>query len=525
MGDTIEGPQDLPVLKPHEDVPKDLGERYGETILKADGFAEVFPEHKFLIVEALRQSGFAVGMTGDGVNDAPALKRGDVGIAVSGATDAARAAADIVLTQPGLSVVIHALRLSRVIFGRMKSFLTYRISATVQLLFFFSVAVFAFDPKSYYACGRVGLEDRSEACARHLESVPDFFSLPVVMLMLITLLNDGCLISIGYDHVNPSRRPEKWRLRALFAISAAMGAVACASSLLLLYLGLDSWNPDGLFHSIGAGDLSYGKVVTMMYLKISVSDFLTLFSSRQHEGFFWSSRPHWALLTGASLALTLSTVLSLAWPEGETDGIPAMGMAIGGEGYLALYVWIYCLAFWMVQDAAKVGLHKLMVRHNIFDINTAQLVNLRAADNLRDTRRPLARASVGMVEGKLLGNRAAEALERLSKRLEKDPELARLSGRMRAARTSLQLRGRPSAGSVSRSSAAVVSEVRQLAQQALQRSSGGDGRSAPSALSASEEAATSQLLSHIIDTAAEIEEIHAVMGTLEDAGPSGFDAV
>ena len=86
--------------------------------LPCDGFAQVFPEHKFLIVEALRQRGWSVGMTGDGVNDAPALKKADVGIAVEGATDAARAAADLVLTAPGLSVIVDAIVISRCIFQR-----------------------------------------------------------------------------------------------------------------------------------------------------------------------------------------------------------------------------------------------------------------------------------------------------------------------------------------------------------------------------------------------------------------------
>jgi H+-transporting ATPase len=104
----------------------------------------VYPEHKYLIVECLRELGYKTGMTGDGVNDAPALKRADVGVAVHGATDAARAAADIILTRPGLSTIVHGILVSRRIFVRIRNFLTYRIAATLQLLTFFFIAVFAF---------------------------------------------------------------------------------------------------------------------------------------------------------------------------------------------------------------------------------------------------------------------------------------------------------------------------------------------------------------------------------------------
>jgi H+-transporting ATPase len=117
--------------------------------LSADGFAGVFPEHKYLIVECLREMGYKVGMTGDGVNDAPALKCADVGVAVCGATDAARSAADIVLTTEGLSTIVHGIFCARKIFKRISNFLTYRISATLQLLIFFFIAVFAFHPVKY----------------------------------------------------------------------------------------------------------------------------------------------------------------------------------------------------------------------------------------------------------------------------------------------------------------------------------------------------------------------------------------
>jgi len=437
MRDNVEGPHDLPNMTEDNKIPKDLAEKYGKKIYETDGFAQVFPQHKSLIVETLRQSGFAVGMTGDGVNDAPALKWADVGIAVAGATDAARAAADIVLTEPGLSTIIHAILIARTIFGRMKSFLTYRIAATFQLLLFFVIAVFAFDPKKYYTCAKFGYT--GDACAKHLDTIPDFFSLPVIMLMLITLLNDGTLISIGYDNVIPARRPEKWRLRALFTVSITLAFVALISSLILLYLGLDSPSEGSVFRGLGIGALPYGKVTTMMYLKISISDFLTLFSARTHEDFFWTSRPHPVLLGGGCIALSISTILGTAWPKGKTDGVYTEGLGLGGQQQqLFVGVWLYCLFWWGVQDVAKILCYKIMRKYNIFDVNSSDAINIRGAENPADKKHPLSRASMGHAEHKHLERKANDAMERLERMSNAAPSIARVSQRLQVARTSVR---------------------------------------------------------------------------------------
>ena len=320
MGKRIYTAQGLPMLNPDGSIPDGLVEKFGMKICPADGFASVFPEHKYLIVETLRQAGFRCGMTGDGVNDAPALKKADVGIAVQGATDAARAAADLVLTGDGLSTIIDAIEISREIFARLKNFISYRIAATLQLLTFFFISVFAFPPENYYEKNGFSLPDdptvffnvprRSSYCPsgyvaqgqgigffpkddmhnkefyeadfnnpealfevqgckimlpicedkiKYIEnggdgvtrfvcqSWPAFFQLPVLMLMLITLLNDGALISIGYDSVVPNPIPEQWNLARLFIVASVMGSIAMGSSLLILAAALDSNNPEGIF--------------------------------------------------------------------------------------------------------------------------------------------------------------------------------------------------------------------------------------------------------------------------------------
>jgi H+-transporting ATPase len=180
-----------------------------ESIEKADGFAQVFPEHKFHIVDVLQQREHIVGMTGDGVNDAPALKKADCGIAVSGATDTARAAADIVLLAPGLSVIIDAIKESRRIFQRMNSYAIYRIAETLRVLFFMTLAILVFN----------------------------FYPVTAVMIVMIALLNDGAILSIAYDNVHYKDKPEAWNMRLVLGISTVLGIVGVVAAFGLFYLG------------------------------------------------------------------------------------------------------------------------------------------------------------------------------------------------------------------------------------------------------------------------------------------------
>lgn len=339
LGDNIQSSEVLPVLdKRSKQKPANLSENYGKLCKSADGFAQVFPELKYLIVECLREMGYKVGMTGDGVNDAPALKRADVGIAVQGSTDAARAASDIVLTECGLSTIIHGILISRCIFVRIRNFITYRIAATLQVLLFFFVAVFLFQPSDYQPVDNPDPIDW-----------PSYFFMPVLLLMLITVLNDGTLISIAYDDAMPSDVPEKWNLEVLFCIGGVLGTIGCISSLFLLWILLDSWNENGVFGRLGIPGLSYGQIMLGIYMSVSITTFLTLFSARTGESYFFSSAPSSTLLAASLLALTVSTILACVWPAGYLDGVYILGLEYRAPYYLPVLIWCHCLLWWLLQ--------------------------------------------------------------------------------------------------------------------------------------------------------------------------------
>merc|ERR1712224_32846 len=283
MGGIIQSAEGLPLLDPETKAkPENLSRDYGDKFLAADGFAQTYPEHKYLIVEGLRELGYRVGMTGDGVNDSPALKRADVGIAVFGATDAAKAAADIVLTEAGLSTIVEGILISRRIWCRVRSFLTYRIAATLQLLCFFFIAVFAYRPNDY-----MPKDWQKDPEFMDTQEWPPFFHMPVLMLILITLLNDGTLITIGYDIAVAPKTPPKWNMPFLFSMAFVQSFVAMISSVNLLYILLHSWDEGSMMRTLGLGGISYGKITSSIYLKVSVSDFLTLFSARAGGDWFF----------------------------------------------------------------------------------------------------------------------------------------------------------------------------------------------------------------------------------------------
>ena len=323
----------------------------------SDGFAEVFPEHKFAIVKILQETkGKRVGMTGDGVNDAPALKKADVGIAVEGSTDAARGAADIVLTSPGLSVIIEAVYRSRKIFQRMKNYCTYRIACTMQLLLFFFIAMIFIDPNADFDC---------EGDGHHCGSRPDVFALPVITLVIITVLNDGTIISIAYDRVTVSQKPEHWHLPVIFMTSGILGAVATCASVFFVLLCLehmDRNNPSPFFDFFDIPTFGYGEVLTIMYMQVSLLEYLTVFAARTHS-FFWTRAPGKGLATAFVFALFLTTLLSgtVSMNDGTSKGtIPDMQPV---NPKMLFFIWFWNFIFFLIQDCCKVIFLKKLSEH------------------------------------------------------------------------------------------------------------------------------------------------------------------
>ncbi len=302
------------------DVKKEESDEMAKSIEEADGFAQVFPEHKFHIVDVLQKRGHIVGMTGDGVNDAPALKKADCGIAVSGATDAARAAAAIVLTTPGLSVIIDAIKESRRIFQRMNSYAIYRIAETLRVLLFMTLSILIFN----------------------------FYPVTAVMIVMLALLNDGAILSIAYDNVQYKNKPEAWNMHMVLGISTVLGVIGVVSAFGLFYLG------EKVFH------IDRDHIQTLMYLKLSVAGHLTIFLTRT-RGPFWSIRPAkilWIAVLGTQIIATLIAVY----------GIFMTPLGWGWAGF----VWGYALIWFLVNDRIK------LLAYQIFDpVKTKQHVNLK----------------------------------------------------------------------------------------------------------------------------------------------------
>ena len=290
-------------VKPHQQAMLD------QDIETADGFAQVFPEHKFHIIDVLQKHGHIVGMTGDGVNDAPPLKKADCGIAVSGATDAARAAAAIVLLTPGLTVIVDAVKEARKIFQRMNSYTIYRIAETIRVLLFMTLSIIVFN----------------------------FYPVTAIMIVLLALLNDGAILSIAYDNVRPSPKPEAWNMRRVLGVSTLLGLAGVVATFGLFYVG------ERVLH------LDREVIQTLIYLKLSVAGHLNIFVTRT-RGPFWSIAPAPILLVavfGTQAVATLIAVYGLL--------MPPIGWALAG------LVWGYALVWFLINDRVK------LLAYRVFD--------------------------------------------------------------------------------------------------------------------------------------------------------------
>jgi len=281
-----------------------------EQIEKADGFAQVFPEHKYKIVEILQRLGHIVGMTGDGVNDAPALKKADMGVAVSGATDAARSAADLVLTAPGLSVIVDAIKEARRIFERMNSYAIYRIAETLRVLLFMTAAIVIFD----------------------------FYPVTAIMIIILALLNDGPIMLIAYDNTRLAERPTRWHMPRVIAIASVLGVMGVFASFVWFFIGKQ------YFH------LDENTVKTLMFLKLAVAGHMTIYLARTGERHFWEKPlPAPALFWTCESTQAAATVFAVyGWL------MPPLGWKLAG------LTWAYATSLLVVTDLVKVHLFRLI---------------------------------------------------------------------------------------------------------------------------------------------------------------------
>jgi H+-transporting ATPase len=273
------------------------------------GVARVFPEHKFKIVKALQSEGHIVGMTGDGVNDAPALKQADVGIAVSSATDAARAAADLVLTAPGLSVIARAIEEARRIFERMTSYATFRIAETIRVLLFMTLSILIFD----------------------------FYPVTAIMIVLLAILNDFPIMMIAFDNAKTASRPVCWDMHRVLTIAATLGALGLVESFLLF------WYVDTVLK------LPRETIQTLIFLKLLVAGHLTIYVTR-NQSWFWSNPwPSARLFVTCEVTQVLGTLVAV------------YGIFIQPIGWTyALLIWMYALAWLPIESAVAVCVRRLV---------------------------------------------------------------------------------------------------------------------------------------------------------------------
>lgn len=285
-----------------------------ELIEKANGFAQVFPEDKYFIVDQFQKAEHIVGMTGDGVNDAPPLKKADAGIAVSGATDAARAAADLVLLSPGLSVIIDAIKGARVIFERMKSYSIYRIAETIRIILFMTASILIFN----------------------------FYPVTAIMIIILAFLNDIPILAIASDRTKVSQKPVRWNMKEVLDISTALGILGVIASFGIFFIAQ-------VFMK-----LSPAVVQSFIFLKLAVAGHLTIFITRTELHFWQKPYPSPLLLWSAVATKVFATLFAV------------YGWFIAPIGWkYALLVWGYAFVWFAINDFIKIWAYKLLRRKEI----------------------------------------------------------------------------------------------------------------------------------------------------------------
>ncbi|KAK9054637.1 hypothetical protein SSX86_025716 [Deinandra increscens subsp. villosa] len=286
-----------------------------ELIEKADGFAGVFPEHKYEIVKKLQERKHICGMTGDGVNDAPALKRADIGIAVADATDAARGASDIVLTEPGLSVIVSAVLTSRAIFQRMKNYTIYAVSITIRVVLGFMLLALIWQ-----------------------------FDFSPFMILIIAILNDGTIMTISKDKVKPSPLPDSWKLKEIFLTGIVFGTYLAVMTVIFFWLAQES---DFFTEKFGVKSIRNNdyELTAALYLQVSIVSQALIFVTRSRS---WSyvERPGLLLVTAFFIAQLIATLIAVyaKWDFARINGI--------GWGWAGV-IWIYSIIFYIPLDIFK----------------------------------------------------------------------------------------------------------------------------------------------------------------------------
>jgi len=279
----------------------------------ADGFAEVFPEDKYVVVKHLQAAGHVTGMTGDGVNDAPALRQAEVGIAVSAATDVAKGAASVVLTEPGLTNIVALVEQGRTIYQRILTWIINKISRTILKAAFVAIA--------YVVTGR--------------------FVVSAFAMLLLTFMTDFAKIALATDHVRPSQKPETWNIGGFITVSVVLGVAMVAETLFLLWIG---WSRFGLSANDNA-------LYTFSFLMLLYFAVFSVVSARERCA-FWSTMPSKALIAALMADTVTGTILTRV-------GLPGL-MPLPWSQTLAIFAYAMgsCL---VVNDAVKAVMIKWRV--------------------------------------------------------------------------------------------------------------------------------------------------------------------